>query len=74
MKQEFSKLLRSIKIGRLSIPNCVVMPAMSTNIAAAGGGVNDDVKAYYKVRGGAWGSSSLRSPVWRMALTVENPS
>jgi len=40
-----------MKIGRLSIPNRVVMTAMGTNIAAAGGGVNDDVIAYYEARG-----------------------
>jgi len=45
MKQEFNKLQSPMKIGRLSIPNRVVMTAMGTNIAAAGGGVNDDVIA-----------------------------
>jgi 2,4-dienoyl-CoA reductase-like NADH-dependent reductase (Old Yellow Enzyme family)/thioredoxin reductase len=50
MKQEFNILQSHMKIGRLSIPNRVVMPAMGTNIAAAGGGVNDDVIAYYEAR------------------------
>ncbi len=50
MKQEFNKLQSPMKIGRLSIPNRVVMTAMGTNIAAAGGGVNDDVIAYYEAR------------------------
>jgi 2,4-dienoyl-CoA reductase-like NADH-dependent reductase (Old Yellow Enzyme family)/NADPH-dependent 2,4-dienoyl-CoA reductase/sulfur reductase-like enzyme len=50
MKQKFNKLQSPMKIGRLPIPNRVVMPAMGTNIAAAGGGVNDDVIAYYEAR------------------------
>ena len=39
-----------MKIGRLTIPNRVVMTAMGTFTAAPGGGVNDDVIAFYEAR------------------------
>lgn len=38
------------KIGRLTIPNRVVMTAMGTFTAAPGGGVNDDIIAFYETR------------------------
>ncbi|MDI9369422.1 MAG: FAD-dependent oxidoreductase [Synergistaceae bacterium] len=38
------------KIGRLVIPNRVVMPAMGVNLAAPDGGVTDDIIAFYEAR------------------------
>ena len=49
-------LLRSEgHIGRLAIPNRVVMTAMGVNLASADGSTNDDIIAYYeaRARGGA---------------------
>lgn len=39
-----------ISIGCLQLANRVVMPAMGVNLAAKGGGVSDDVIAYYEAR------------------------
>ncbi len=39
-----------MNIGQLTIPNRVVMTAMGVFIAAPGGGVNDDIIAYYEAR------------------------
>ncbi|MFA7621233.1 MAG: FAD-dependent oxidoreductase [Aminobacteriaceae bacterium] len=38
------------RIGRLTIPNRVVMPAMGVNLAAPDGGVTDDIIAFYEAR------------------------
>lgn len=46
----YEQLSSEGKIGRLVIPNRVVMTAMGTLIAAPGGGVNDDVIAFYEAR------------------------
>jgi len=44
-----------ISIGRLRLNNRVVMPAMGVNLAALGGGVTEDIIAFYeeRARGGA---------------------
>ena len=39
-----------VAIGRLQISNRVVMPAMGVNLSARGGGVTDDIIAYYEAR------------------------
>lgn len=46
----YDKLSSPMKIGTLTIPNRVVMTAMGVFIAAPGGGVNDDIVAYYEAR------------------------
>ena len=38
------------KIGRLTIPNRVVMPAMGVNLAAPDGAVTDEIIAFYEAR------------------------
>lgn len=43
-------LEREGMIGRLTMPNRVVMPAMGVNLAAPDGGVTDDVIAFYEAR------------------------
>ncbi len=50
----YERLQSSVKINRLTVPNRVVMPAMGVFIAAPGGGVSDDIVAYYerRARGG----------------------
>ena len=39
-----------VRIGPLTVPNRVFMPAMGVNLAAPDGGVTDDVIAYYEAR------------------------
>ncbi len=46
----FKKLFSPVRIGRVEIRNRVVMPAMGVNLAVAGGGVNDDIIAFYEAR------------------------
>ena len=46
----YEKLRSPMNIGTLTIPNRVVMTAMGVFIAAPGGGVNDDIIAYYEAR------------------------
>jgi 2,4-dienoyl-CoA reductase-like NADH-dependent reductase (Old Yellow Enzyme family) len=46
----FHKLFSSARIGGLEIKNRVAMTAMGVNLAAAGGGVSDDIIAFYEVR------------------------
>jgi 2,4-dienoyl-CoA reductase-like NADH-dependent reductase (Old Yellow Enzyme family)/thioredoxin reductase len=46
----FDKLLSPVRIGRVEIKNRVAMTAMGVNLAAAGGGVNDDIIAFYEAR------------------------
>lgn len=46
----YEKLFSPVRIGRLEIKNRVAMTAMGTELAAAGGGVNDDVIAFYEAR------------------------
>ncbi len=46
----FPKLFSPARIGRLEIKNRVAMTAMGVELAAAGGGVTDDVIAFYEAR------------------------
>lgn len=46
----YEKLNSPMYIGALAIPNRVVMTAMGVLIATPGGGVNDDIIAYYEAR------------------------
>jgi 2,4-dienoyl-CoA reductase-like NADH-dependent reductase (Old Yellow Enzyme family)/NADPH-dependent 2,4-dienoyl-CoA reductase/sulfur reductase-like enzyme len=46
----YEKLFSKGRIGRVEIKNRVVMTPMGTGIAAPGGGVNDDIIAYYEAR------------------------
>ncbi len=51
----FEMMRSPVRIGHIEIPNRVVMPAMGVNLSAPGGGVSDDVIAFYeaRARGGA---------------------
>ncbi len=46
----YDNLFSPVQIGRLEIKNRVAMTAMGLNLAAAGGGVNDDAIAFYEAR------------------------
>lgn len=46
----FHKLFSPVRIGGLEIKNRVTMTAMGVGLAAAGGGVNDDIIAFYEAR------------------------
>jgi 2,4-dienoyl-CoA reductase-like NADH-dependent reductase (Old Yellow Enzyme family)/thioredoxin reductase len=46
----YANLFSPVTIGRLEIKNRVAMTAMGINLAAAGGGVNDDAIAFYEAR------------------------
>jgi len=46
----YERLFSTERIGRAEIKNRVVMTPMGTVIAAPGGGVNDDIIAYYEAR------------------------
>ncbi|OPY48088.1 MAG: Sulfide dehydrogenase subunit alpha precursor [Methanosaeta sp. PtaU1.Bin028] len=46
----YERLFSPGRIGRVEIKNRVVMAPMGTGIAAPGGGVNDDIIAYYEAR------------------------
>lgn len=46
----YEKLRSPMAIGQLTIPNRVVMTAMGVSIAAPGGGVSDDIIAFYEAR------------------------
>ena len=46
----YEKLFSPVRIGRVEIKNRVAMTAMGVNLAAAGGGVNDDIIAFYEAR------------------------
>lgn len=46
----YDNLFSPVQIGRLEIKNRVSMTAMGANLAAAGGGVNDDAIAFYEAR------------------------
>ncbi len=52
---DFEKLLSPIDIGRLTLKNRIVMPAMGTSYAAEDGGVTDQLINYFtaRARGGA---------------------
>jgi 2,4-dienoyl-CoA reductase-like NADH-dependent reductase (Old Yellow Enzyme family)/thioredoxin reductase len=47
---KYPKLFSPVRIGRLEIKNRVTMTAMGVNLAAAGGGVSDNVVAFYEAR------------------------
>ncbi|HPF17361.1 MAG TPA: NADH:flavin oxidoreductase [Thermotogota bacterium] len=53
----FNLLKSPMHIGKLTIPNRVVMPAMGVSIAKPEGGVTDDIIAFYEAR--ANGSTGL---------------
>ena len=46
----FPKLFSPVRIGGLEIKNRVAMTAMGANLATTGGGVNDDIIAFYESR------------------------
>jgi 2,4-dienoyl-CoA reductase-like NADH-dependent reductase (Old Yellow Enzyme family) len=46
----YEKLFSPVRIGPVEIKNRVAMTAMGVNLAAAGGGVNDDIIAFYEAR------------------------
>ena len=46
----YDKLFSPVRIGRVEIKNRVAMTPMGVNLAAAGGGVNDDIIAFYEAR------------------------
>jgi len=46
----YEKLFSPVKIGRMDVKNRVAMTSMGVNLAAAGGGVNDDIIAFYEAR------------------------
>ena len=46
----FERLFSPAKIGNLELRNRVAMTAMGVNLAAPGGGVNDDIIAFYEAR------------------------
>jgi 2,4-dienoyl-CoA reductase-like NADH-dependent reductase (Old Yellow Enzyme family)/thioredoxin reductase len=46
----YNKLFSPVRIGPVEVKNRVAMPAMGVNLAAAGGGVNDDIIAFYETR------------------------
>ncbi len=57
----YEKLFSPVHIGRVEIKNRVAMPAMGVNLAATGGGVNDDIIAFYEARArGGVGSGVCR--------------
>jgi 2,4-dienoyl-CoA reductase-like NADH-dependent reductase (Old Yellow Enzyme family)/thioredoxin reductase len=46
----YEKLFSPVHIGRVEIKNRVAMTPMGVNLAAQGGGVNDDIIAFYEAR------------------------
>lgn len=46
----FNKLFSPVRIGGMEIKNRVAMTSMGVGLAAAGGGVNDDIIAFYEAR------------------------
>lgn len=51
-EKKFPYLFSPGRIGRLQLPNRLVMPAMATNLASERGGVTEDLIAYYSRRAG----------------------
>ena len=62
----FSLLQSEGKIGSLTIPNRVVMPAMGVNLAMPGGAVTDEIIAFYEARARG-GSGLIITEVTRVA-------
>ncbi|MDO4546620.1 MAG: NAD(P)/FAD-dependent oxidoreductase [Clostridia bacterium] len=46
----YNRLFSTGRIGKLDIPNRIVMPAMGVNLGSPLGGVTDDLIAYYEAR------------------------
>lgn len=46
----YEKLFSPVQVGNLQIKNRVAMTPMGVNLAAVGGGVNDDIVAFYEAR------------------------
>ncbi len=46
----YARLFSPVRIGSVAIKNRVAMTPMGVNLAAAGGGVNDDIIAFYEAR------------------------
>ena len=46
----FHKLFSPVRIGGLEIKNRVAITPMGVSLAAAGGGVNDNIIAFYEAR------------------------
>jgi hypothetical protein len=46
----YEKLFSRVKIGRMEVKNRVALTSMGVNLAAVGGGVNDDIVAFYEGR------------------------
>ena len=46
----YGRLFSPVRIGRVEIRNRVAMTAMGVNLAAAGGGMSDDIIAFYEAR------------------------
>ena len=46
----YDKMRSPVSIGKLMVSNRVVMPAMGVNLSAKGGGVSDDIIAFYEAR------------------------
>ena len=49
-KKMYDRLFSPVRIGGVEIKNRVAMTPMGVNLAAAGGGVNDDIIAFYEAR------------------------
>src|SRR5215471_5676154 len=49
-RKMYEKLFSPVRIGRVEIKNRVAMTPMGVNLAAPGGGVNDDIIAFYEAR------------------------
>jgi 2,4-dienoyl-CoA reductase-like NADH-dependent reductase (Old Yellow Enzyme family) len=49
-RKMYEKLFSPVRIGRLEIKNRVAMTPMGVNLAAPGGGVNDDIITFYEAR------------------------
>ena len=46
----YEKLFSPVRIGRVEIKNRVAMTPMGVNLSAPGGGINDDIIAFYEAR------------------------
>jgi len=46
----YEKLFSPVRSGRVEIKNRVAMTPMGVNLSAPGGGVNDDIIAFYEAR------------------------
>ncbi len=72
----FPKVFSTVGIGELEIKNRVAMTAMGVNLAAAGGGVKDDIIAFYEARardGIRLIDPYLTPPAWRPLCPSRSP-